>query len=75
MPEVLERVTTIQSEILQLEDDVTVQSNENHRLKYAEGHNVKMVDPVEGIISPITFLNVVLDNHNIYEEIFSKAYS
>ncbi|KAE8775399.1 hypothetical protein D1007_52083 [Hordeum vulgare] len=75
MSEVLERVTTIQSEILQLEDDIAVQSNENHRLKSAEGHNVKMVDHVEGTISPITFLNVVLDNHNIYEEIFSNAYS
>ncbi|VAI82338.1 unnamed protein product [Triticum turgidum subsp. durum] len=43
-PEVLERVTTIESEILQLEDAIAVQSNENLGLKSEEGHNGKPVD-------------------------------
>ncbi|XP_048573060.1 COP1-interacting protein 7-like [Triticum urartu] len=43
-PEVLERVTTIESEILQLEDAIAVQSNENIGLKSGEGHNGKLVD-------------------------------
>uniref|UniRef100_A0A453MMN0 Uncharacterized protein n=1 Tax=Aegilops tauschii subsp. strangulata TaxID=200361 RepID=A0A453MMN0_AEGTS len=43
-PEVLERVTTIESEILQLEDAIAVQSNENLGLKSGEGHNGKPVD-------------------------------
>ncbi|KAI4986966.1 hypothetical protein ZWY2020_019596 [Hordeum vulgare] len=47
-PEVLERVTTIESEILQLEDAIAVQSNENIGLKSGEGHNGKPIDGVEG---------------------------
>ncbi|VAI40894.1 unnamed protein product [Triticum turgidum subsp. durum] len=43
-PEVLERVTTIESEILQLEDAIAVQSNENLGLKSGEAHNGKPVD-------------------------------
>ncbi|XP_037465485.1 COP1-interacting protein 7-like [Triticum dicoccoides] len=39
-PEVLERVTTIESEILQLQDAIAVQNNANIGLKSAEGHNV-----------------------------------
>ncbi|XP_037444754.1 COP1-interacting protein 7-like [Triticum dicoccoides] len=43
-PEVLERVTTIESEILQLEDAIAIQSNENLGLKSGEAHNGKPVD-------------------------------
>ncbi|KAE8767628.1 hypothetical protein D1007_60987 [Hordeum vulgare] len=39
-PEVLERVTTIESEILQLHDAIAVQNNANIGLKSAEGYNV-----------------------------------
>lgn len=48
-PEVLERVTTVEAEMLQLEDAIAVQTNENLALRSAEGHNGKLVDVgVEG---------------------------
>jgi hypothetical protein len=40
-PEVLERVTTVESEILQLQDAIVVQTNENLALRSAEGQNGK----------------------------------
>ena len=36
-PEVLERVTTLESEILQLEDAIAIQSNDNLGLKSVSG--------------------------------------
>ncbi|XP_037482208.1 COP1-interacting protein 7-like [Triticum dicoccoides] len=73
MSEVLERVTMIESEILQLEDAIAVQSNKNLGLKSGEGHNGKPVDSsMEGTIDTtdfISFLNVALRSHSIYEEI------
>lgn len=50
-PEVLERVTTVEAEMLQLEDAIAVQTNENLALRSAEGHNGKLVDVgVEGVL-------------------------
>ncbi|XP_047092936.1 COP1-interacting protein 7-like [Lolium rigidum] len=48
-PEVLERVTTVEAEMLQLEDAIAVQSSENLGLRSAEGRNGKPADcAVEG---------------------------
>ncbi|CAN6286082.1 unnamed protein product [Urochloa humidicola] len=47
-PEVLERVTTIESEILQIEDAIAVQGNDGLGLRSVEDHNGKLVDCVEG---------------------------
>ncbi|KAG8061923.1 hypothetical protein GUJ93_ZPchr0003g18474 [Zizania palustris] len=47
-PEVLERVTTIESEILQIEDAITVQGSDNPGLRYVEDHNGKMVECIGG---------------------------
>ncbi|KAL5219569.1 hypothetical protein ABZP36_020253 [Zizania latifolia] len=47
-PEVLERVTTIESEILQIEDAITVQGSDNPGLRYVEDHNGKMVECTGG---------------------------
>ncbi|KAG8099988.1 hypothetical protein GUJ93_ZPchr0013g34638 [Zizania palustris] len=47
-PEVLERVTTIESEILQLEDAITIQSNDNHGLRSVEDHGGKLAESNEG---------------------------
>ncbi|KQK11943.1 COP1-interacting protein 7 [Brachypodium distachyon] len=47
-PEVLERVTTIESEILQLEDAIAVQGNENLGLRSVEDHNGKLVECMDG---------------------------
>ncbi|KAG2544310.1 hypothetical protein PVAP13_9KG025000 [Panicum virgatum] len=49
-PEVLERVTTIESEILQIEDAISVQVNESLGLRSAtvEDRNGKLVDCMEG---------------------------
>ncbi|CAN6290991.1 unnamed protein product [Urochloa humidicola] len=47
-PEVLERVTTIESEILQIEDAIAVQGNDGLGLRSAEDHNGKSVDCMEG---------------------------
>ncbi|TVU44266.1 hypothetical protein EJB05_03702 [Eragrostis curvula] len=47
-PEVLERVTTIESEILQIQDAIAVQGNDNLGLKSVEDHNGKLVDSTEG---------------------------
>lgn len=47
-PEVLERVTTIESEILQIEDAIAVQGNDSLGLRSVEDHNGKSVDCMEG---------------------------
>ncbi|CAL4937222.1 unnamed protein product [Urochloa decumbens] len=47
-PEVLERVTTIESEILQIEDAIAVQGNDGLGLRSVEDHNGKSVDCMEG---------------------------
>ncbi|KAL5197670.1 hypothetical protein ABZP36_001182 [Zizania latifolia] len=47
-PEVLERVTTIESEILQLEDAIAIQSNDNHGLRSVEDHGGKLAESNEG---------------------------
>ncbi|KAG8080741.1 hypothetical protein GUJ93_ZPchr0007g3592 [Zizania palustris] len=43
-PEVLERVTTIESEILQLEDAISIQSNDNLGLRSVEDHGGKLTE-------------------------------
>ncbi|OEL34202.1 hypothetical protein BAE44_0004777 [Dichanthelium oligosanthes] len=47
-PEVLERVTTIESEILQIEDAIAIQGNDSLGLRSVENHNGKSVDCMEG---------------------------
>lgn len=47
-PEVLERVTTIESEILQLEDAIAVQSNDSLGLRSVENHGGKLAERNEG---------------------------
>nr|CAB3452747.1 unnamed protein product [Digitaria exilis] len=47
-PEVLERVTTLESEILQLEDAIAVQSNDNLGLRSVEDHGRKLTESNEG---------------------------
>ncbi|KAF8690836.1 hypothetical protein HU200_041233 [Digitaria exilis] len=47
-PEVLERVTTLESEILQLEDAIAVQSNDNLGLRSVEDHGKKLTESNEG---------------------------
>uniref|UniRef100_A0ACD5U874 Uncharacterized protein n=1 Tax=Avena sativa TaxID=4498 RepID=A0ACD5U874_AVESA len=48
-PEVLERVTTVESEILQLEDAITVQSNDSLGLRSVEDHGGKLTESNEGV--------------------------
>uniref|UniRef100_A0A0D9W1N8 COP1-interacting protein-related n=1 Tax=Leersia perrieri TaxID=77586 RepID=A0A0D9W1N8_9ORYZ len=47
-PEVLERVTTIESEILQIEDAITVQGSDNLGLRSVEDYNEKLVECIGG---------------------------
>ncbi|RCV10536.1 hypothetical protein SETIT_2G119300v2 [Setaria italica] len=47
-PEVLERVTTLESEILQLEDAIAIQSNDNLGLRSVEDHGRKLTESNEG---------------------------
>ncbi|KAG1361838.1 COP1-interacting protein 7 [Cocos nucifera] len=47
-PEVLERVTTIESEILQIEEAIAIQSNDNLGLSTVEDHQAKPIDCMEG---------------------------
>ncbi|CAD6225848.1 unnamed protein product [Miscanthus lutarioriparius] len=47
-PEVLERVTTLESEILQLEDAIAIQSNDSLGLKSVEDHGRKLTESNEG---------------------------
>ncbi|XP_073101807.1 COP1-interacting protein 7-like [Elaeis guineensis] len=47
-PEVLERVTTIESEILQIEEAIAIQSNDNLGLSTVEDHQTKSVECMEG---------------------------
>ncbi|ONM11802.1 COP1-interacting protein-related [Zea mays] len=47
-PEVLERVTTIESEILQIEDGIAVQGSDSLGLRSVEYYNGKLVDCMEG---------------------------
>lgn len=47
-PEVLERVTTVESEILQLEDAIAIQSNDNLGLRSVEDHGGKLTESNEG---------------------------
>ncbi|KAL6909615.1 hypothetical protein ACP4OV_001896 [Aristida adscensionis] len=86
-PEVLERVTTIESEILQIEDAITVQGNDSLALRYVEDHNGKLVDSMEGSktsydpdvekavvpYKPGAQLTLPVQNHNATQEDNSKA--
>ncbi|XP_010906787.1 uncharacterized protein [Elaeis guineensis] len=47
-PEVLERVTTIESEILQIEEAIAIQSNDNLGLSTVEDHQTKPLECIEG---------------------------
>ncbi|XP_068654788.1 COP1-interacting protein 7 [Aristolochia californica] len=47
-PEVLERVNTIESEILQIDDAIAIQSNENLGLNTAEDRQTRSSDSTEG---------------------------
>ncbi|XP_062187337.1 COP1-interacting protein 7-like [Phragmites australis] len=47
-PEVLERVTTLESEILQLEDAIAIQGNDNLGLRSVEDHGRKLTESNEG---------------------------
>ncbi|XP_020248346.1 uncharacterized protein LOC109825853 [Asparagus officinalis] len=47
-PEILERVTTIESEILQIEDAITIQGNDNLGLSSLENHQTKPAGYIEG---------------------------
>uniref|UniRef100_A0A0E0KLX3 COP1-interacting protein 7 n=1 Tax=Oryza punctata TaxID=4537 RepID=A0A0E0KLX3_ORYPU len=47
-PEVLERVTTIESEILQIEDAITLQGGDNLGLRSVEDYNDKLVECIGG---------------------------
>ncbi|TVU00988.1 hypothetical protein EJB05_53565 [Eragrostis curvula] len=47
-PEVLERVTTLESEILQLEDAIAIQSNDNLGLRSVEDHGKRLTESNEG---------------------------
>ncbi|KAK3126919.1 hypothetical protein QOZ80_7AG0565180 [Eleusine coracana subsp. coracana] len=49
-PEVLERVTTLESEILQLEDAIAVQSNDNLGLRSVEDHGKRLTESNEGVL-------------------------
>ncbi|CAM0878148.1 unnamed protein product [Alopecurus aequalis] len=65
-PEVLERVTTVEAEMLQLEDAITIQTNENLGLKSAEGHNGKPADfGVEGSTTPS--VNICIGSKTSYD--------
>ncbi|URD80581.1 hypothetical protein MUK42_18665 [Musa troglodytarum] len=48
-PEVLERVTTIESEILQIENAIVIQSNDNLGLSSVNDHQMKPGESMEGI--------------------------
>ncbi|XP_043710539.1 COP1-interacting protein 7-like [Telopea speciosissima] len=47
-PEVLERVNTIESEILQIEEAIAIQGNENLELSTVEDHQTRSVESIEG---------------------------
>ncbi|KAJ0966507.1 hypothetical protein J5N97_023424 [Dioscorea zingiberensis] len=47
-PEVLERVNTIESEIVQIEDAIAVQGNDSLGVTTVENHQIKTTDSVEG---------------------------
>ncbi|XP_062188820.1 COP1-interacting protein 7-like isoform X2 [Phragmites australis] len=47
-PEVLERVTTLESEILQLEEAIAIQGNDNLGLRSVEDHGRKLTESNEG---------------------------
>ncbi|KAL5990529.1 hypothetical protein ACLOJK_011431 [Asimina triloba] len=47
-PEVLERVNTIESEILQIDDAIAIQSNENFGCSSVEVHQTRSIDSVGG---------------------------
>ncbi|XP_042517250.1 COP1-interacting protein 7-like [Macadamia integrifolia] len=47
-PEVLERVNTIESEILQIEEAISIQSNETLGLSSVEDHQTRSVESIEG---------------------------
>ncbi|KAH7669790.1 beta-sandwich domain of Sec23/24 domain-containing protein [Dioscorea alata] len=47
-PEVLERVNTIESEIVQIEEAITVQGNESVGTAAVENHQAKPTDSIEG---------------------------
>ncbi|KAM0941890.1 hypothetical protein DsansV1_C15g0132421 [Dioscorea sansibarensis] len=47
-PEVLERVNTIESEIVQIEEAITVQGNESVGAAAVENHQAKPTDSIEG---------------------------
>ncbi|KAG1353956.1 putative COP1-interacting protein 7 [Cocos nucifera] len=47
-PEVLERVTTVESEILQIEEAIAIQGNDNLGLSTVEDHQTKPLESIEG---------------------------
>ncbi|XP_007035156.2 PREDICTED: uncharacterized protein LOC18603243 isoform X1 [Theobroma cacao] len=47
-PEILERVYTVESEILQIEEAIAIQSNNNIGLSAVEDHQVKPLESIEG---------------------------
>ncbi|GJN36476.1 hypothetical protein PR202_gb25381 [Eleusine coracana subsp. coracana] len=49
-PEVLERVTTLESEILQLEDAIAIQSNDHLGLRSVEDHGKRLTESNEGVL-------------------------
>ncbi|ONM53142.1 COP1-interacting protein-related [Zea mays] len=51
-PEVLERVRTLESEILQLEDAIAIQSNDSLGLKSVEDHGRKLTESNGGSMTP-----------------------
>ncbi|XVF28580.1 hypothetical protein REPUB_Repub15cG0042300 [Reevesia pubescens] len=47
-PEILERVHTVESEILQIEESIAIQSNNNIGISAVEEHQVKPLEIIEG---------------------------
>ncbi|XP_009382002.2 COP1-interacting protein 7 [Musa acuminata AAA Group] len=62
-PEVLERVSTIESEILQIENAIAIQGNDNLGLSTVEGHQMKSSGSTEGMktsVDPNTEKAIIL---------------
>ncbi|CAL9124532.1 unnamed protein product [Musa textilis] len=62
-PEVLERVPTLESEILQIENAIAIQGNDNLGLSTVEGHQMKSSGSTEGVktsVDPNTEKAIIL---------------